>query len=69
MIEDTNVSETHIKETILPALDQGADVIVLGCTHYHWIKIMIQSIAKDRAAILEPSDAIAQRVARLLHDQ
>lgn len=66
MIENNSVNKFHIHETITPALEQGTDIIVLGCTHYHWIKEMIQNIAGDNATILEPSESIARRVEQLL---
>ena len=66
MIEQNTMTEQHIRDTISPALELGADVIVLGCTHYHWIKELVQRVAKHRAAVLEPSEAIAQRVGQML---
>ena len=66
MIEQNTMTEQHIRDTISPALELGADVIVLGCTHYHWIKGIVQRVAKHRAAVLEPSEAIAQRVGQML---
>jgi glutamate racemase len=66
MIQDNTLSEDQIHNAIEPCLKKGADVIVLGCTHYHWIKDYIESITKDRAIVLEPSRAIAQRIRQLL---
>ena len=66
MIEQNTINGQHVRGTLAPALDRGADVIVLGCTHYHWIKDLVQTIADNRATVLEPSEAIAQQVARLL---
>lgn len=65
-IEHNSLNETAIRQVIIPLLDQGADTIVLGCTHYHWIKETIQEIAADKAVILEPSEAIGRRVQQLL---
>lgn len=65
-IEHNSLNETAVERVIAPLLDQGADVIVLGCTHYHWIKETIQYIATDRAVVLEPSEAIGRRVQQLL---
>ena len=62
MIQQRAVSEQSIRDTILPALDEGADVIVLGCTHYHWIKELIERIVDGRAVVIEPSEAVARRV-------
>lgn len=65
-IEHNELNHAHVKEVITNACDRGADVIVLGCTHYHWIKEEIISLAGSRATILEPSDAIGRRVEQLL---
>jgi glutamate racemase len=43
-----------------------ADVIVLGCTHYHWLKERIEKAAGPRVQVLEPSDAIGNRIESLL---
>lgn len=67
MIEDNTINEQHIQKTVDTCLAANADVIVLGCTHYHWIKIEIEELAKGRATILEPSQAIANRVSELLN--
>ncbi|MGO3701588.1 MAG: glutamate racemase [Candidatus Saccharimonadales bacterium] len=65
-IEQNTLNETHIKNVINPLLAQGADVIVLGCTHYHWIKDVIVDLANGQAIVLEPSEAIGRRVTALL---
>jgi glutamate racemase len=66
MIENNQINHTEIQRVITAACDQGADVIVLGCTHYHWIKEFITEVVAGRATILEPSEAIGRRVATLL---
>lgn len=67
MIEDDDINEHEIETTISSALSQGADVIVLACTHYHWIKETIEEIAKNHAKVIDPSDAITSRVKNLLN--
>ena len=66
LIEQNSLSTQQIEQTIGLALEADADVIVLGCTHYHWIKHLVQTIARGKAAVLEPSEAIANRVRSLL---
>lgn len=66
MIEDNTVNETEIHTTIDACLKQSADVIVLGCTHYHWIKREITELARGKAVVLEPSEAIATRIRAIL---
>lgn len=66
LIEHDALDERIIKMTINDVCMQGADVIVLACTHYHWIRPIIEQTAAARAVILDPSEAIAQQVERLL---
>ena len=65
-IENNQVNREHIAEIINNVCEQGADVIVLGCTHYHWIKELIIELAAGRATVIEPSEAIGRRVQELL---
>lgn len=65
-IESNLVDKAQIQSTINTLCARGADVIVLGCTHYHWIKDLIQDASNGRARIIDPSQAIGQRVASLL---
>jgi glutamate racemase len=51
---------------IPPLLDAGADVIVLGCTHYPFVIPAIRRITGDSIQIIEPSDAIARQTERVL---
>ncbi len=66
MIERHEVNQTIITNRLLPALTAGCDVIVLGCTHYHWIQDLIASLAGPEVAILEPTATIADRISRLV---
>ena len=66
MIEYNQINSQLINQTINEACSQGADVIVLGCTHYYWIKDLIIDIAAGRAQVIEPSEAIGRQVKTLL---
>lgn len=66
MIEQRRENELALSTVIDNVCSQNADVLVLGCTHYHWIKDSITEFARGRAVILEPSEAIGRRVAELL---
>jgi glutamate racemase len=66
MIENNQVNRAQIEQTINGCCEQGADVIVLACTHYHWIKDLIAEVAAGRAAVIEPSEAIGRRVKQIL---
>ncbi|HSX06633.1 MAG TPA: glutamate racemase [Candidatus Saccharimonadia bacterium] len=66
LIEHNQMSEARIRQEIVPALDQGADVIVLGCTHYHWIEEAIRVVAEGRAHVIQPEAEIVEQLKRLL---
>ena len=67
MIENNQVNYNVINQTISGACSEGADVIVLGCTHYNWIQNEITELAAGRAKVIEPSESIGRRVAQLLN--
>ena len=66
MIETNNLDQHKIEQTIKDVCDRGADVIVLGCTHYHWIEEIISRLAGGRAHVIQPEQAIVSRVRKLL---
>jgi glutamate racemase len=66
MIEQHDIDQRKIAELINQSLDVAADVIVLGCTHYHWIENEIKKLAAGRAKVLQPEQAIIQRLKHIL---
>lgn len=66
LIEHNAMSDARIHQAIEPALQAGADVIVLGCTHYHWIETEVKQIAQGRAVVLQPEQAVVAQLRRVL---
>lgn len=66
LIEQSEMNEQHIRQTIEPALQAGADVIVLGCTHYHWIEQEIRALAGAAVQVLQPEQAVISQLQRVL---
>jgi glutamate racemase len=62
MIERGQVNQQKIDRRITEVLDSGADVIVLGCTHYHWIEDEIKALAAGRAEVIQPEPAVIERL-------
>jgi glutamate racemase len=56
-----------VRGYLAPALHAGADVVALGCTHYAFIRPLIEEEAGPGVTVLEPSAAVARQVRRLLH--
>jgi glutamate racemase len=66
MIEHNRVDEDQIKQNVQQALDAGADVIVLGCTHYHWIEKLIDTFTEGRATVIQPELPVIEQLKRVL---
>lgn len=47
----------------------NADVIVLGCTHYHWIEGQIRTIAGNKAQVVQPETMVIDQLKELLQTQ
>lgn len=47
-------------------LDTGVDVIVLGCTHYPFLRDQIQRKCGPGVTLVDPSDAVARQLGRVL---
>jgi glutamate racemase len=69
MIETNTVDRDLIEREINGAITQQADVIVLGCTHYHWIEQEINDIAAGRAIVIQPEPAVIKQLKRVLAQQ
>ncbi len=55
-----------ISHCLTPIIKAGADVIVLGCSHYPFVRPLIERLAGPLVRIIEPSDAIALQTRRVL---
>ncbi|HSM99243.1 MAG TPA: glutamate racemase [Gallionella sp.] len=59
-------SRALVERYVAPLLEQNADTIVLGCTHYPFLVPLIREIAGPAVAIIDPSAAIARELRRRL---
>jgi glutamate racemase len=57
--------EASIAEHLDPVLKEGADTLVLGCTHYPFLRSLIATRAGAHVAIVDPALAVARQVASL----
>jgi glutamate racemase len=66
MIESDSLDRDKIAETTENVIKEGADQIVLGCTHYHWIEEIIKNISSGRAEIIQPEKPVIAQLKRVL---
>jgi len=55
-----------LKRYLSPLLADGADTLVLGCTHYPFLEPQIRDIAGPKVHIIESSIAVARQLTRRL---
>ncbi len=54
---------------IRPMLDAGADTIVLGSTHYVFLKPLLTELAGPDVALIETGQAVARQLGRVLEER
>ncbi|MFJ5445914.1 glutamate racemase [Methylobacillus methanolivorans] len=57
-----------IARYVQPLIDAGADTIVLGCTHYPFVKPLIAEIAGPDVVLIDTGEAVARQVRHRLHE-
>lgn len=58
-----------LEKYIQPLLDQHVDTLVLGCTHYPFVRELIADIAGSDVTIIETGEAVAKHVRKRLAEQ
>jgi len=66
MIENNSLEREKVAKTIEDVINRGADEIVLGCTHYHWIEELVKKIADGRADVIQPEKPTIEQLKRVL---
>ena len=66
--EHTPETAEVVRKAVKPLVEAGADKIVLGCTHYPFLRDVIAAVAGDGVEIIDSSEAVARRVATLLDE-
>lgn len=68
-ILDGPQAEVTVRKSLQPLLDAGADRIVLGCTHYPFLRNVIQRIAGPDVQIIDPAPAVAKHLAEVMKEE
>ena len=55
---------TLVERYVRPLLEQGADTLVLGCTHYPFLRGVIERVAGPNVEVIDPAPAVARELAR-----
>ena len=66
---DTPETKALIRQYTIPLLAEGADTIVLGCTHYPFVKEIIQDIVGEEITLIDTGAAVAKQLKQQLKDK
>ena len=73
LVESGDLTGPHAEEVVSrslhPLLDEGADIIVLGCTHYPFLKGTIQKLAGPGVRVIDPAPAVVRQLLRVMDEE
>jgi glutamate racemase len=58
-----------VAAAVAPLREAGVDVVVLGCSHYAFLKDAAQACLGDGVTVLEPAGAVAAQAARVMQQR
>lgn len=65
---DAPSTNALIAKYIAPLLEAGADTIVLGCTHYPFVRPLIEAQLESGVTLIDTGEAVARQVKRRLQE-
>lgn len=57
-----------IQQYCKPLIDEGADTIVLGCTHYPFLRHLIEQVVSKEVALIDTGSAVAKYLQKRLQE-
>jgi glutamate racemase len=55
-----------VRRYLAPLLGAGVDMLVLGCTHYAFLRPLLARVAGEAVGIIDPASAVARQAGRVL---
>ncbi len=73
-ILDGPEAESTVKTSLTPLLEAGADMIVLGCTHYPFLMDTIYKVAGElvpdrKVTVIDPAPAVARHLLEVMKEE
>ena len=63
---DSDVTRGLVRRYVEPLLARGVDTLVLGCTHYPFLRPVIEATAGPHVTVIDPTHAVARELRRRL---
>jgi glutamate racemase len=65
----SDATRALVEEYVRPVLSKGADTLVLGCTHYPFLRPLIEEIAGPGVTLIDPAVPVARELRRRLESE
>lgn len=62
-------AESTVRASLSPLLQAGADIIVLGCTHYPFLLPVLQQVAGPDIRFIDPAPAVARQLVHVMSEE
>jgi glutamate racemase len=62
-------AEETVSRSLMPLLAEGADTIVLGCTHYPFLTDTILKTAGRPVTVIDPAPAVARHLVEVMEEE
>ncbi len=66
---DSDVTRTLLQGFVQPLLAEGCDTLILGCTHYPFIKSLLRQLLPASVSLIDTGAAVARQLQRVLAEQ
>lgn len=65
---DSTATQDLLASYVQPLIAAGTDTIVLGCTHYPFVRPLIENLVGDAVVLIDTGAAVAKELKRRLED-
>ncbi|SFH38103.1 glutamate racemase [Desulfotomaculum arcticum] len=62
-------TKAMLKVFLKPLIEAGVDTIVLGCTHYPFLRHQVEAIVGPSVQVIDTGNAVARRVVQVLSEE
>lgn len=66
---DAPETERILRDVLVPLLDRNADTVVLGCTHYAFLRPVVERIAGPDVLVIDTGQPVAKQAQRVLAER
>ncbi len=68
-ILDGPEAENAVEHHVRPLINEGADILVLGCSHYPFLRPLIEKAAGENVAVIDTGSPVAKRLEGILKSE